>query len=160
MEGCNLAVLEQDVRGAGNQDSGWGSQRITSLSSRSTVNGCEAPAVRGRYGGGARIGCLIAARSTASGNISRCHGLPSVVSSTIPARPTTQHTVRVGKRQLSDPFPLRWAVASHAAPAFVAGLHRRRRVQCANGSRCREKRFHPAGPEVTLPSLDQRAGPE
>ena len=60
-----------------------------------------------------------AARSVATGNIKRRHCLPSVVSSTVPPRPTTQHTVPPGAapaiRSASTPV----GRDSHVVPASV-----------------------------------------
>jgi hypothetical protein len=71
--------------------------------------------------------------------------LPAVGrSNTMPARPTTQHTVLTATRQLSGPFhPV--GVASHVAPAS-SGIDAR--GQYANGSRRRARRSRSAaGPE-------------
>ena len=99
----------------------------------------------------------IAARSTATGNIRRCHCLPSVVSSTVPARPTTQHTSPDGDAPAVRSVPTPVGVASHLAPAS-SEYPRRPQARCANGLRRQARRSpSPAGPK-SRPRVSRRAG--
>ena len=127
-----------------------------SLPSRSTVNGCEAPAVHGRHGGGARIGCLN------GGEVHRQwehQALPP------PAVGRQQHDSRAsddpahrpgGRCDRNRSVPLRWASlpTSHRRPR---GTPRRRRAQCANGSKRRARRFDPRPGRNDTPAV-RRSG--
>ena len=128
-----------------------------SLPSRSPVNGCEAAAVHGRDGGGARIGCLDC------GEVNRqwehqALPLPAVGRQEHGSRAADDpaHVPGRAMRQPSDPCPLRWA----SLPTWYRRFRstpRRRRARCANGLRRQARRSpSPAGPK-SRPRVSRRA---
>ncbi len=140
------------------RDLGPGMGFRESLPSRSPVYGCEAPAVHGRHGGGARIGCLNC------GEVHR-HGehqalpLPAVGRQQhgSGASDDPAHRLRTAMRQPSGPFPLRWASLPtwHRRPRSTP---RRPQARCANGSRRQARRSRSAAGPKSRPRVSRRAG--